>query len=193
MATTTYEAYVHNAFADTESEVASTLISICSWGLMSWSVCQRLAAAVCIDAKRMHQVVHPHVQRLAALGTSGAHSGNIRRDALSQFKPLEDLVTTIIRVPFFKTKALNAVPEYMDLPVFMPNLLFECMFQHFNRRFMEMLGSGLETFWNQVRGDDPRLLDNPCFARPGWRKRIVPLVLHGDGVRFTMKKKGSWL
>ena len=45
----------------------------------------------------------------------------------------------------------------------------------------------VESFWNQVRPDDPRLINNPITAQLDWKRRAVPLVLHGDGASFTMK------
>ena len=38
-----------------------------------------------------------------------------------------------------------------------------------------------------VRDDDPRLVGHPMVQKPNWKKRAVPLCIHGDGARFTQK------
>ena len=41
---------------------------------------------------------------------------------------------------------------------------------------------------HKVKDDDPRLQNHPMLTEElNWRERVVPLIIHGDGVRFTMK------
>ena len=41
---------------------------------------------------------------------------------------------------------------------------------------------------HKVKDDDPRLQSHPMLnEKLNWRERAVPLVVHGDGVRCTMK------
>ena len=39
----------------------------------------------------------------------------------------------------------------------------------------------------KVLPDDPRLVGNPMVRVRDWMHKFVPMCLHGDGVRFTMK------
>ena len=48
----------------------------------------------------------------------------------------------------------------------------------------------LETFWNAME-DNPQLRDHPVLNRRDWKRRAIPLVLHGDGVPLTGIGK-SW-
>ena len=129
------------------------------------------------------------MSQFAKLGTSGIYVGNVRRDAMRTFKPAAGLSPPLsVRLPFKRPKALDSeIITEMDFPILMPSVLFEDLFQHFHRKFLSMLGAGVERFWNSLRNDDPRLIGNPMLDVPNWRKIFVPLVLHGDGVSFTQK------
>ena len=69
-----------------------------------------------------------------------------------------------------------------------PNVLLEVLCRHRPEKFREFLGDGLESFWNRVRPDDPRLANNPMVGKADWRRRAIPLVLHGNAMQFTMKQ-----
>ena len=43
----------------------------------------------------------------------------------------------------------------------------------------------------QVRPDDPKLRGHPMLLRRGWQRRAIPIVVHGDGGRFTNNNKNS--
>ena len=41
---------------------------------------------------------------------------------------------------------------------------------------------------HKVKDNDPRFQNHPMLTEKlDWRERDVPLIVHGDGVRFTMK------
>jgi hypothetical protein len=77
----------------------------------------------------------------------------------------------------------------VDLPIFLPHILFSHYFNTNRSRFDELyLGRCATTvervhFWRTVemRGD-PRLQDHPMKKHTDWMSCTIPLALHGDGV-----------
>ena len=176
-------------FQGTTSHLGTLLQLLCVWGEVSWSVGQQIANAAKMDATEFALGIHPMVDMFAKLGTFGIYVGNVRRDAMRAFKPVVGLSPPLlVRLPFKHTKSVDSVLiTEMDFPILMPSVLFEDLFQHFTRKFLSMLGAGVERFWNSLRNDDPRLIGNPMLDVPNWRKIFAPLVLHGGGVSFTQK------
>ena len=154
------QAYLKRQFSGTKCHLASALIDCAVWGLMHWSIVQKLALAQCKDNEAMGVFTHPDLCDLARLGCSGAYSGNIRRDAMSKIKALPGVVEAqLISVPCFATKSLNRLEAMMvDVPIILPNLLLESLYQHFPNKFRAALGPGLRQFWDKVNPADPRLV-----------------------------------
>eukprot|EP00969_Alexandrium_andersonii_P196753 8692384-Alexandrium_andersonii.AAC.1 len=76
------------------------------------------------------------------------------------------------------------------MPVLSPLVLFEdtCPSSpDLGARFFG-LGDKLRAFWQSLRGDAPRLAGHPMLANPSCRSRAIPIIIHGDGVRFTNKQ-----
>ena len=48
----------------------------------------------------------------------------------------------------------------------------------------------LEEFWDSMEGN-PQLNDHPVLLRESWKKKAIPLCIHGDGVPLTGIGK-SW-
>ena len=182
-------------FASVQCKFGKAVRECCAWGQLHWSVAQRLAQAIEEDANAVGNFVHPDVQRIASLGSYGRYSGNVRREALTRFKPLPNLAKPLLaRVPIIRTKASNHfAPDFMDLPILLPCDIFESLSRYFPRKFQSLLGNGIQQFWGKVSDDDPRLVNHPVLMIDNWKKKALPLLLHGDGVRFTMKKTASLL
>ena len=80
------------------------------------------------------------------------------------------------------------------MPLFEPNATMATLYEHpqknmFNERILPDVDE-LERFWNAME-DNPQLKDHPVRARRDWKRRAIPLVLHGDGVPLTGIGK-SW-
>jgi hypothetical protein len=147
---------------------------------MSAPLCNWLAQALVIDG-----FTHPEVCSMASLGTQGMYKANIRRDMHVKFPVSPHIPKPVLaRVPVkhVKTKVIN----FTAVPILMVNQVFDFLYLFHRDRFMEFV-AGLQEFWTQVRPDDPKLIDHPMTMREAWRNKAVPLLLHGDGVRFSMK------
>ena len=81
--------------------------------------------------------------------------------------------------------ALDTVHKMM-LPILLVNELFEFSWER-NLDLFHKLANDVESFWGNVKHDDPRLINNPLTEQPNWKSRAIQLVLHGDGAAFTMK------
>ena len=80
----------------------------------------------------------------------------------------------------------RGIVDIAQVPTVMPHELFHSLWKSYPRHFESALGAGLEDFWSSVHPEDPRLLRHPMVInKPDWRRRAVPIVIHGDGVRFT--------
>ena len=60
--------------------------------------------------------------------------------------------------------------------------------------FGQYVGKDLESFWNRVKDDDPRLLPlGDLMEQADWKSKAIPYMLHGDGARYTNKNSDSLL
>ena len=166
-------------FASVQCKCGKAVKECCALGQLHWSVAQRLAQAIEEDANAVGNFVHPDVQRTASLGDYGGYAGKVRRDALTQSKPLPNLPKPLLaRAPIIKTKADNHVaPDFMELPILLPCDIFETWSRFYPRKFQLLLGNGLEEIWDKVSDDDPRLVNHPVLRSDNWRKKAIPLLL----------------
>ena len=152
-AQSTSEAYHRLKLRGIECMLVSVLLQLTCWGLVPWSVAQRIAQAACEDNVRSNVTSHPDLLNMSRIGTEGAHSGNVRRDAMVQYKPrpeLEGILQPVI-VPCMKTKAIDRIePAWVWLPIILPNLLFDTLYHSYPKKFKGCLGDGLEAFWSKV-------------------------------------------
>lgn len=170
------------------SPLAGILEGMFGWGEIKASVVRRIAAAGVAELA-LRGITLPPDSSLARL----AHgTGHTRRAILRQLKPPAVVPSPVpVRVPCVSARENRSVVVYASTKVYMINEIFECLYRHFPARFQDLLGDGLEQFWATVRDDDPRLVGNPILAKPNWRKRTVPLIIHGDGAQFTSNQRAS--
>ena len=142
-----------NAPAPAMSELALELMMMVSWGWMVPSAAARLARAQLLDYQRLGVDPLACISKIASAGAKGVCTGNVRWDFLSKFKPSKALPPTCnIRIPFLHTKGPGSrLPNFMTLPILLPNELFDYLYRNFRSYFDRVLGSGLENFWNSVR------------------------------------------
>ena len=183
------EAIQLNRFADIRCHMVDTLIDCAVWGLLHWSVCQRIAKSQCVDNEALGMQSHPALLEMAQLGCGGMYSGNVRRDAFVKFRPNAAVVKPqMIKLPCLATRALDRMlPMEINVPIILPNLLFESFHKHFPVKFQACLGGGLRSFWDSVNPDDPRLVGNPMVEVDNWKDKFFPVTVHGDGARFNMR------
>lgn len=160
------------------SALATKLLMMWSAGEISSSAVQVIAHMAVLDGAD-----HPELGLLASVGAWGSQPGNASRDIIRSFLetvniPEADLVSTVAMDP--KTSKM----EQVNAAVFSPHKMFHKIesYSEFALIFCE---SKLEEFWNGVEASgDPRLLNHPMCQVPGWKRKFVPIFLHGDGVEF---------
>ena len=100
--------------------------------------------------------------------------------------------TTLVLVPAKVKPPINDLTGAeicsADVPLFEPHATMATLYEHpqkniFNERILPDVDE-LERFWNAME-DNPQLKDHPVRARRDWKRRAIPLVLHGDGVPLT--------
>ena len=90
-----------------------------------------------------------------------------------------------IRVAYARRTGDVYLPDYMDLDIITPNVMFEALYRH-HRSVFSPAAEELQRFWDGVaKTGDPKLVNHPMLLKENWRRRAVPLMLHGDGARFT--------
>ena len=114
------------------SVLIDRLLSLFGWGLISAATCQWLAEGACEDG-----LIIDAVTKMSGIGTSGAHSGNCRRDLLRAFcsdmvvaKPIE------MEVPMMSKRKIVS-PRTCSMSS--PTLMFERAFHNYKNVFAHMM------------------------------------------------------
>ena len=73
-----------------------------------------------------------------------------------------------------------------------PLEVIEHMWGNHREVLHDMIGSNPREFWSKVRADDPKLLALGTLCDiVGWEDITYPMIVHGDGARFTTKNSNS--
>ena len=115
----------------------------------------------------------------------GKYVGNLKRDLMRQL-PAPLFSTTPIRLPL-KTaiKKEVTITQLATVPLLLPHDCFKQVWK--SGSFERTVCEGhhvLEKFWEAV-GDHPSLRFHRVKSTPGYQRRAVPLILHGDGAAVT--------
>lgn len=163
------------------SGFASKLLLLWSSGEMSATVVQELAHLAFLDG-----AVHPEVATLASIGSWGQHPGNAHRDLVTKFLPQVDLCEAVL-VPTFARDPKTQETTTEDAAVFLPHKVIHSLGKY--QEFPNLVcASAAEEFWSAVEASgDPRLQDHPMCQEENWKKKFIPLWLHGDGVEFQQR------
>ena len=170
------------------SVTAALLLNLFAWGLLPAALVQRIAEAIVEDIKALGVEPQHSLLRMASIGTCGENSQNARRDLFRWLRPVLKYVpqTLRFRIPCVHARSsVRHLLQHVMLPLMYPNLLLESLYRFHPAYFARLLGNGLEEFWGKIKPNDPSLVGNPMCSKPNWRKRAIPIVLHGDGVSFT--------
>ena len=163
------------------SLLAERLLLLVGWGLISTNTARWLAEGAVADTDKPR----PAILQLAQLGNFGKWAGNCRRDLFRTFCPTMTSPKPIhIQVPM-KNKRGAIVWE--DTLVVNPLAHLEHLYRTSREKFDSFIGSGISDFWSRVRADDPRFLaiSDRLTAKPDWKRRAIPYMIHGDGGTFT--------
>eukprot|EP00969_Alexandrium_andersonii_P051184 2248423-Alexandrium_andersonii.AAC.1 len=94
----------------------------------------------------------------------------------------------ILHIPTVNPAKSSGEVVWADVPVMLPHKLLAAIEKNFPMEFDRMLGHRpLSDFWSQIDLDSPALRGHPMLEQELWPQRAIPLVLHGDGVRWIKK------
>ena len=150
--------------------------------VLSAVLCQQLAHLALQDGAQ-----HQDLLRLAMAGHWGQHQGNCHRD----FMRFCGQVAFPHPVPV-KVKAIDnktSLEKEEEAHVFLPHMLFSRLGEFYPAFFAKTMElENLEKFWNAVEKTcDPKLSHHPMTLEKDWKRRNVPLFVHGDGVEFQSR------
>ena len=180
-----------------DSNLASRMLDLWGKGKLSAAAMQAMAEAAIRDGLR-----HKEVEEIASLGCNGAYTSNIHRDLLKLLQKkiangilggLKQSPKLALKVPAKDQKNLETGQTEADFHVFLPHLMVASWAESYPQLMDACFGvSKAAEFWDQIKADDPRLIDSPVAREKAnqpeeWEKRkekVIPLWLHGDGVEF---------
>lgn len=162
-----------------KSALATALLCLWAHGKASGTTIRWLAESAMLDGAE-----HEELFTIAKCGSHGKHPGNIHRDLMASFcKELSMPDPCDVQVPCKNPKSLKKDVEFAAC--FLPHQMFSKLASSYEDVFQSIFPiEKLEDFWNQAleKGDD-RLKNHPMQQR-GWKKKTIPLFMHGDGVEY---------
>jgi hypothetical protein len=168
--------------AGPQSGLANLLLHLWSSGILSATMVRQVAH-LAMEAGASHN----DLQKLASAGNWGRQSGNIHRQIMNKLCPHVMLPEPFhIKVECIDPKTSLEKEDWAA--VFLPHLQFAHLGEHypefFNKTFCCAKGS-LERFWTGVQKvKDDRLAGHPMCLEKHWKTKVVPLMVHGDGVEY---------
>ena len=178
------------------SELATFLVDQAAWSLMSPQLVQQIAAKAHLDTQVLldkHNLTDRFVgiKELSEIGTSGTYPNTCKRDLYNLLTGVALGKPTDVQLPL--TNASGALARPYDQQIYFPHVWFSEMFEHYPEAFSLKVAPSREKlceFWDAVQ-DHPQMEDHPLKDRVGYRRRAVPVALHGDGVPVVGVGK-SW-
>ena len=175
------------AAAEIRSSLVAFLLQQWSWGLMSASLAQQICMHAKSDIEKMSGLpcTCAQLNAVAAIGTSGRHANNAKRDLLRLVQDMTHITPTTVPIPVNNSRGTNAAMS--KLTVLLPHVLFSQMFNNYLKAFVAKVCASrdaLQTWWTSQERN-PQLHGHPLHQRVGFERRAVPLRLHGDGVAIT--------
>lgn len=163
-----------------ESNLATNLLSLWAHGTLSAIQIRKLAHAAWLDGAQ-----HQELLDISKCGNYGEAPGNIHRDLMVKFvKHVFVPEPFPLEVTCIDPKSLKK--EKVPSSVFLPHLMFSELAKLPN--FHEIFPlEKVQHFWSEIeKSGDPRLENHPCKGR-SWKKRSIPIWLHGDAAEFAIR------
>jgi len=168
-----------------KSALAQLLLQLWSWGLMSPQTLQTIMAKAQedVDAAVKGELDRTDFDKLAAIGAGGRCSHNALRDLSRtvQTPPLQDALIRF-EVPL-RSQFCRFVVEQREQYVALPHVSFAVLYKEYRHAWQNVfLGEPgkLEKFWEDM-SSHPGLQSHPVKLLSDWRRRAIPLSIHGDG------------
>ena len=182
---------------DVASELVMYLLGQWAWGLLSATKIQVIAMKTVNDIDTVTAGTNfstklQFLKVLAGLGTSGKHPQNCAHDLYTHLN-YAGYWNAQFRVMVPLSDASGANPALVLQVMLLPHVWFSVMFNNYYESFQSKICASREQiseFWNAMRGNS-RLEGHPVTARTGYKRRCIPIRIHGDGVPVTGVGK-SW-
>ena len=179
-----------------KSEQAESLVHDWAWGKLSPQSAQATAAMALRDIDRLI-ATNKHVKRvdfgyladleaIAAIGAYGHHPNHCHKEMVSLVGGIADIPRTEIKVPL-KIKPGGNVRAWVSQTFVLPHVLFAWIFANCQKSWKARVCPGrdtLERFWTS-QADHPSMTGHPMRGVHNWKRRAVPISLHGDDVPVT--------
>ena len=154
---------------------------------------QRLASLITADIRAAiaSSTEFPDLKELADIGISGRRPQRCHGDLVKYLSVENSLKPTMVTVPI---RNLTGEPtSTADVPIFQPHETMSTLHDHhpeiYKPRVLQS-PEALNRFGDDME-DHPQLKDHLVRLRRDWKRRVIPLCLHGDGVPPTGIGK-SW-
>ena len=161
-----------------KSALAECLLHSWAWGSMSAPMVQRIASCAKADGAK-----HADLDKLASLGSAGAHPKNCNSELLTKLSPTP-IRSTLRLMDVYIKKPPHSIMKLQHY-VRWPHELFACLYQNHRDIFLESFLGGKEKniseFWKAM-ADHPSYSSHPLKERADHQTRCIPFALHGDGV-----------
>ena len=162
-----------------KSSLASWLEQSWAWGQLSPQQVQTIAAKAIEDMREAGcATIPPNLQRLANIGSRGVHTNNCHRDLMG-FLPQESKLPK----PFMENLPFKNATELQS--IMLPHEVFAALYHHFpgfwKKCFLPGGEKTLEAYWASM-AQHPLMRDRTFASKANYRKKLIPLGVHGDAV-----------
>ncbi|CAE7490432.1 unnamed protein product [Symbiodinium sp. CCMP2592] len=165
-----------------ESSLATGLLSLWAHGNIAATTMCWLAHLATLDG-----VEHVEVVALAKAGNFGQVPGDCARDVTRRFCSASR-VPEPLQVPIPVLDRTTNKDSTEDAGIMLPHMVFSTLATGYPAIFESLGLHKLEAFWNSAlaTGDD-RLENVPALKGRDWKRKVVPLFVHGDGVEYQTR------
>lgn len=169
------------------THLSDLLIQLFVWGQVPAVLVQQIAAAAIEDVEEAKGPTIRSWAILAGLGSKGLHTNNVNRDLLRKLdKPSFMLSWHGIPQRAAATKGSVGRTAILRLPLLLPRDVWCSIWKSGTfKQFICHTVSDLEIFW-QSTDTHPAVQHHPMKQIENWRRRAVPLSLHGDAAAITL-------
>ena len=165
-----------------ESALATGLLSLWAHGNIAATTMCWLAHLATLDG-----VEHEEVAALARAGNFGQVPGNCARDVTRRFCSASRVPEPLqVAIPVLDPKTNKDSTE--DAGIMLPHMVFSTLATGYPAIFESFGLEKLQAFWDGAlaTGDD-RLENVPALKGRDWKRKVVPLFIHGDGVEYQSR------
>lgn len=163
-----------------DSALAKLLLQFWSWGKLSATLVQQLAAAATASGCKEQGVFD-----LAELGANGLCPNHCHRDLLRRLGACQGIPQgEPIAVPFVDPKAEGGIADEGTCTVLLPDMWLHSLHTDLPHIFMEHFCEGAQEFWQQQEDCNEKWSKSPLRQRPDLQAETVPLLVHADGGAF---------